>query len=164
MPCVEPDDDFLYGKEFVGKVKSNEFTIEPTIAVPINIKHTSFPNSINLSGGGEITVGIYSTSDFDATLVKPETVVLKKSRLDATNEYCVELNKTEIRDLTETLCDLPAGDIGDCNIYAGDDMLLHLDVRCLPFTEADIGEWEVVLTGKTTDGKTFIGKDTLIVK
>jgi len=169
-PCVEPDQHFPSGYEWIGRATSGTFKIDPTIIVPINIKVTSFPNSINLNGGGEITLGIYSTADFDATKIKPDTVVLKKSRLDPINSYCAELNKTETRDLTETLCGDP-GDIGACNNADGvarDDMILHLDVPCLPFTEADIGEWEAVVTGKAEDavGNTinFFGTDKLIVR
>jgi hypothetical protein len=169
-PCVEPDQDFPFGYEWIGRATSETFDIEPTIVVPINVKVTSFPNSINLNGGGEITLGIYSTADFDATKIKPDTVVLKKSRLDPNNSYCAELNKTATRDLTETLCG-GSGDIGACNNADGvarDDMLLHLDVPCLPFTEADIGEWEVVVTGNAEDsvGNTinFIGTDKLVVR
>jgi hypothetical protein len=156
--CLEPDSEFRYGKEFVGTATSNQFSIDPVVSVPVNIKTTSYPNSINLSGGGDgtITVGIYSSGSFEATTVMPDTVVLGDRLAGA---WSCQAWKSEIRDLSDTLCGLP-GDIGACNPDGRPDLLLHFKESCLPFTH----DTEVTVTGKTSDGKTIMGKDNLILK
>jgi len=61
----------------------NDFVIDDisvyytTIAVLIDIKPGSFPNSINPNSKGVIPVAILTTTDFDASLVDPETVALE---------------------------------------------------------------------------------------
>jgi hypothetical protein len=46
----------------------------PVIAVDIDIKPGSFPNSINLKSKGVIPVAILTTETFDATTVDPTSV------------------------------------------------------------------------------------------
>lgn len=156
-PCIEPNDDFLKGQEFRGIVTSNDFTIAPTRVVPVNIKHTSFPNSINLSGGGVITVGIYSSGDFDAATVDPSTVRLLDRLSGLSSDPPV---KSEVRDLSDTLCGDP-GDIGACNPDSSPDLLLHFAVTGMPFTQ----DLQVTVAGQTFGGTTnFMGTDNLIVR
>ena len=49
--------------------------------VTIDIKPGSFPNSINLCTGGAVPVAIFSTDDFDATTVDPNTVRLADAQV-----------------------------------------------------------------------------------
>lgn len=158
LPCIEPDEAFPYGKEFVGSVTSEISVISPIRAVPVNIKTTSFPNSINLSGGGSITVGIYTKDDFDATKVKPDTVRLI-DRMSG-GESCPPW-KSEIRDLYDTLCENP-DDIGACNPDERPDLYLFFTVSeaCMPFRE----NTKATVSGETYDGATVIGFDNLIVR
>ncbi|UCG58356.1 MAG: hypothetical protein JSU70_02385 [Phycisphaerales bacterium] len=52
-------------------------TAIPTIAVDIDIKPGSYPNSINPEARGVIPVAILTTADFDASSVNPATVALE---------------------------------------------------------------------------------------
>jgi hypothetical protein len=161
--CIEPipnageefGTDFQYGQIFTGTVTSNEFCIGPTISVPVNIKHTSFPNSINLSGGGVITVGIYTSGDFNAQTLDPLTVRLVDPLSGAQSGPPV---KSEIDDLN-TLCGDP-GDIGACNPDSEPDLLLHFAVADLPFTQ----DLQVTVSGQTFGGVNILGFDNLIVR
>ena len=67
--CIEPvagDPDFEYGKTFVGKATSEPFVISPRRQITINLRHTSYPNNINLGGGdGDVTLAIYGEEDFN---------------------------------------------------------------------------------------------------
>lgn len=48
----------------------------PLIAVDVDIKPGSFPNSVNLAGRGLLPVAILGSSDFDAQTIDPESVTI----------------------------------------------------------------------------------------
>ena len=51
--------------------------LAPTVVpVTIDIKPGSDPNSINLCTGGNVTVAVLTTDDFDATTIDPDTATL----------------------------------------------------------------------------------------
>ena len=150
-PCIEPDANFPYGQIFVGQATSNEFTIDPVVEVTMNLRFTSYPNNINIGGGnGDVTVGIYSDSDFDATTIDPESVRVRGTRSSA--EPCGP-RIWETRDLAETL---PNPDGTHANPDAQPDLLLHFQEICIPITAEDT---EVTLEGRTLDGKNIISQD-----
>jgi hypothetical protein len=150
-PCIEPNDDFPYGQVYVGQATSNEFTIDPVVEVTMNLRFTSYPNNINIGGGnGDVTVGIYSDSNFDATTIDPESVRVRGTLSSA--EPCAP-RMEETRDLAETL---PNPDGTRANPDSHPDLLLHFKESCIPVTA---GDTEVTLEGRTYDGKNFISQD-----
>lgn len=50
--------------------------IPPNLAVDIDIKPGSYPNSINLSSGGVTTAAVLGSADFDVNNINPETLML----------------------------------------------------------------------------------------
>ncbi|MGD9249594.1 MAG: hypothetical protein PVG19_00125 [Desulfobacterales bacterium] len=68
-PEPKPEDDvpdFQYSKTFVGRATSNQFVISPRKLLTINLRHTSYPNNINVAGGdGDVTVAIYGEETFN---------------------------------------------------------------------------------------------------
>jgi hypothetical protein len=54
---------------------------DPVTSVIIDIKPGSYPNTINLGSAGVVPVAIISTTTFDATQVKPETVALAGAKV-----------------------------------------------------------------------------------
>lgn len=104
-----------------------------------------------------ITVGIYTAGDFDARTVDPSTVRLL-DRLSGS--YSDPPVKSEIRDLSDTLCGDPA-DIGACNPDSRPDLLLHFAETGMPFTH----DLQVEVTGQTNGTATnFMGFDNLIIR
>ena len=103
------------------------------LAVQIDIKPGSDPNSINLKSKGVIPVAILTTEDFDAAIVDPETVVFAGASPD---HYALEDVDGE-------------GDL---------DLLLHFRRQ-----ETDImpGDTEACLTGQTYDGVLIAGCDSV---
>ena len=59
-----------------GTVDIGAFEVQPQVlSVEIDVKPGSDPNSINLASNGVIAVAIFTTADFDASLVDASTVV-----------------------------------------------------------------------------------------
>ncbi len=111
--------------------------------VDIDIKPGSDPNAINSGSNGLIPVAIFSTADFDATTVDPESVKLggagvavrgKGSKYMAHKE---DVNGDGLIDLVVQVETEGLGDVGDDGI--------------------------VVLTGKTTDGIDIEGSDVVVI-
>ena len=118
------------------------FTISPAaIAVSIDIKPGSDPNSINLKSKGKIPVAVLTTGPFDATQLNWETVLFGPE--GATESH----GRSHVEDVD---------DDGDM------DVVLH-------FNTQDTGilcdDTEVTLTGETFGGEAITGTDSVeIVK
>jgi len=67
------------GNDNIGMLLDNVKLEIVILAVEIDIKPGSYPNSINLGSKGVIPVAIFSSQDFDATTVDPGTVQLAGS-------------------------------------------------------------------------------------
>ena len=117
--------------------------LEPTpINVTIDIKPGSFPNSINLGSGGTVPVAIFSTTTFDATNVNPTTVTLASAPAKLTGKG------------------KPMASVQDVNGDGLPDLLVHVETQALQLSETDT---VAVLRGKTFDGKTIRGTDSVRV-
>lgn len=155
-PCAVPNNDFPYGYAFVGTATSNWFTIDPVKVATVNLRHSSYPNNVKDDGGdGIVTLGIYSDSDFDARTVDHESVSIKG--LPSKGATCPPVS-VEIRDLDETL---PNPDGTHDNPDEASDMLLHFRESCIGVA---LGDQEVEVWGKTTDGTQFTARDVVTVR
>lgn len=103
------------------------------IAVSIDIKPGSYPNSINLGSRGVVPVAILTADAFDASIVDPATVVFAGA---APLRWAME-------------------DVD----YDGDlDLLFHFKTQEL---DLDMDSTEATLTGETFDGMLIEGTDTV---
>lgn len=105
------------------------------IGVEIDIKPGSFPNSINPDSKGVIPVAILTTSDFDASIVDPDTVLF--GPLGAWAEHWA---------------------LEDIDSDGDEDMILHFRTQDTGITA---GDTEAELTGKTLDGRDIHGSDSV---
>jgi YVTN family beta-propeller protein len=109
------------------------------IAVIIDIKPLSFPNSINLQSKGEVPVAILSSPTFDATTVDRNTVVFDGTSPLPKNNSIEDVN-------------------GDGLL----DLVLHFNTQDL---NLQTGDTEACLSGKTLNGMGIKGCDSVrIVK
>jgi len=116
----------------------------PAIAVDIDIKPGSYPNSINLGSNGVIPVAILSTADFDATTVLPETVSLAGSGVAVRGKGNKLLAHEE-----------------DVNGDGLTDLVVKVETENL-----DPGTFQdglATLTGQTSDGVQFEGSDEISI-
>ena len=120
---------------------SAKVTIASTIAVTIDIKPGSYPNSINLKSGQSVAVGIFSTEDFDARTIDPETVTLAGAAVK-----------------TQGKGDSLMWSFKDLNGDGLLDLVLHFDAKDLNLTETDEN---AVLNGNTFDGIPITGSDSV---
>jgi hypothetical protein len=105
--------------------------------VSIDIKPSSFPNSINIKKNRVVPVAILTTDIFDATDVDPSTLLFGKNGDEASPA------RTALKDVD-----------GD----GVPDMILH-------FNTQDTGLWcgdtSAFLTGETFDGQPIVGSDSI---
>jgi len=103
------------------------------ITVLIDIKPGSDANSINLGAKGVVPVAVLTTADFDATTLKPDTVVLAGA----------EPKRWTAEDVD-----------GDGDL----DLLFHFRTQELDLTESST---EATLTGQTLDDDDITGTDSV---
>lgn len=113
------------------------YEAEYEIAVTIDIKPGSFPNSINPKSKGVIPVAILTTETFDAATVDSTTVLFGPSGTEAAPV------KSALQDVD-----------GDGDI----DMILHFNTQT---TGIQCGEISATLTGETLDGQMIKGSDDI---
>ena len=113
------------------------------LAVDIDIKPGSDPNSINLCGGGVVPVAILGSDTFDATKVNPDVTTLA----DKAVRIAGKSGKTMCHDEDVE----PDGDLDKVCIFATVDLALVLD---LTSTEATVH-------GFTSGGTEFEGTDDI---
>jgi len=133
-------DGSSYKMWFAGKDgESGDYSIgyataaPPVLAVDIDIKPGSDPNSINPNSKGVVPVAVLTTGDFDATTVDPDTVVFAGA---SPLRWAME-------DVDRD------GDI---------DLLFHFKTQELGLDE---GSTEATLTGATHGGTSIQGTDTV---
>jgi hypothetical protein len=109
----------------------------PTAPIPepiiIDIKPGSYPNSINLKSNGVVPVALLTTADFNASAVNPSTIKFAGA----------SPLKWKMEDVD-----------GDGDL----DMLFHFSTQDLNLNGDSL---EATLTGKTTGGIDFEGKDSV---
>ncbi len=124
---------------------------DQTLFVKIDVKPGSDPNSINLASNGVITVAIFTTDDFDASLVNASTVVFAEAsavhwaleNVDGDGDLDMVLHfRVQDTNLAKTYAQLLAEDINK-------DGVLHSNRQ----TAA------VSLTGQTAANEYFEGFD-----
>jgi hypothetical protein len=112
------------------------------IAVPIDIKPGSFPNSINPRGRGKIPVAILSRPGFDATTqVQTSSLTFGPTGAEPSLTFC---NKSP----------------EDVNGDGLPDVVCHFETRQAGFQSGDA---KGRLNGTTTDGMTLEGRDRVRV-
>lgn len=113
----------------------------PVIEVDIDIKPGSDPNSISPSSAGVIPVGVFSSTEFDATTIDPETVALARARVKLVGKAGKYLCNEE---------DINGDDLDDlvCKVHTAQFMI-------------EVGDSLAVLEAETYDGKRVRGEDTV---
>ena len=127
------------------------------ITVEIDIKPGSYPSSINLRNNGVTPVAIHTTGDFDATTVKPSTVMLFDSEDLLIGVEPVMWDFYDCDELPNPLYGDPLFPnepemIGDGDI----DLALYFDTPELAVIFGE-GTIEATITGETWDGVPLIG-------
>jgi hypothetical protein len=134
---------------------------EPTqanmeIAVSVDIKPGSCPNSLNVGSRGVLPVAIVGTADFDATTVDPVTVALD--------------GVPPLRWSLEDVATPFAGDPFSCHDFEGDG---QFDLSFKFNTQEIAGvigaacsgdEIVLTLTGETFDGVPIEGEDAVVIR
>jgi hypothetical protein len=113
--------------------------------VEIDIKPNSYPNAINIRSHGVIPVAVFSTYDFDATTIDPQTVRLSGMSV-----------ATRGKDRSKYMAN-----VKDLNGDGLPDMVLHFQTQSLDLDQID--DDMAVLTGQTYDGRSFIGYDQVTI-
>jgi outer membrane protein assembly factor BamB len=111
------------------------------IAVAIDIKPGSFPNSINLGSAGVVPVAILSSESFDATRVDPSTVTLAGAAVRLIGKGDKFSCRSE-----------------DVNSDGRLDMVCHVETAQLVI---ELGDATAILEAKTLAGQRIRGEDTV---
>jgi len=115
------------------------------IYVNIDIKPGSFPNSINLCSNGVVPVAIFSSSDFDVTIVDTDTLRL------------ADVDVKMVGKSGRQLCSYE-----DANLDGLTDLVCHFDTVGLSLAG---GDTSAKIIGETIDGIPIEGEDSVnIVK
>ena len=128
---------------------SSDITVEivggsDTIAVDIDIKPGSYPNSINLGSKGVVPVAILSTSTFDANTVDPDTVELAGADVAVRGKSNKLLAHEE--------------DVNDDGLM---DLVCQVETENLDPDQ--LQEGYAILTGSTYDGQAIEGSDEITI-
>jgi YVTN family beta-propeller protein len=115
-------------------------SLKRELAVPIDIKPNSFPNSINIGSNGSVPVALLSTTTFDAITVNPSTVTL------ASAPVRLRGNGTSMSSFQDVN--------GDGLL----DLVIHVSTEALQLSVVDT---EAVLEGRTHNGMRIRGTDSV---
>ena len=110
------------------------------LAVAIDIKPGSYPNTINLGSNGVVPVAIMSTPTFDARTVDPTTVTLASAAVKLTGKG------------------KPIASFQDVNGDGRLDLVVQVETSALHLTSTDT---IAVLKGKTFSGQPIKGSDSV---
>ena len=110
------------------------------LTVAIDIKPGSFPNSINLGSNGVVPVAILSSVVFDGTTVDPTTITLADASVRLRG------NGT------------PIAVFEDVNNDGRLDLVVQVNTEALQLSD---GDTQAMLTGRTFDGKSITGTDSV---
>jgi hypothetical protein len=136
-------DDTGTGTPPIVDMGAYEYQLEP-LAIGIDIKPGSYPNSINLGSNGVVPVGILSDQDFDATWVDPDTVTL------AGADVAVRGNGSRYMAHEE-----------DVNADGLTDLVIQVETENLDPDAFQDGY--AFLTGQTYEGQPFEGSDEITI-
>lgn len=117
------------------------FKVVP-LPVEIDIKPGSYPNSINLGSKGVVPVAIFSTDEFDATTVIPDSIRLGGAGVAIRGKGTLLFHEEDIN--------------GDGLM----DIVVQVNTADLGFTA---NQGEAILTGETTGGLHIMGTDTISI-
>jgi hypothetical protein len=132
---VAPSGDIFVGR---GSVQLAQESVQ------IDIKPGVFPNSINLGSNGVVPVAILSSATFDATKVDPTTVTLSGATAKLKGNGAPIVSFQDVN--------------GDGRL----DLVIQILTQALELTN---GDTQALLQGKTFDGATVCGVDSVrIVK
>lgn len=121
-------------------VNEGQVVCQGMVAVPIDIKPNSIPNSINLGSNGSVPVAILSTASFDATQVDTATITLSGAPVNLTGKGTLMYSLEDVD--------------GDGRT----DMLVHITTSALILNENDT---TAVLVGNMRDGAVIRGTDSV---
>jgi YVTN family beta-propeller protein len=110
------------------------------VAVTIDIKPGSFPNSINFGSGGTVPVAILSSATFDANAVDATSVTLAGAHVRLRGRGTPMASSVDVN--------------GDGRL----DVILHVSTEALQLSENDT---EAVLEGQTYSGTKIRGVDSV---
>lgn len=135
-----------YGTNPNGQTEAWIARLNIAIAVSIDIKPGSFPNSINLHSNGVLPVAVLTTTAFDAARVAiADLSTIRLGDVDVTGR---------VSPLRAALADVD----GDGDL----DLLLHFSMRRVREVGALLpGSTTAELTGVTTNGSPFRGTDSV---
>jgi len=129
------------------------------LSVPIDIRPESPRNIVNLTSKGRLPVAIFSTRDFDATKVRPETVRFGPNRARPVHgEGDDQDDERDDREERERRRD-KLGKIEDINGDGLPDLLLHFRIQEIGLTCADK---QATLTGFTLRRELITGTDSVL--
>jgi hypothetical protein len=110
------------------------------LAVTIDIRPGSYPNSINLGSNGVVPVAIFSTATFDARTVDPSTVTLANAPVKLKGKG------------------QPMASFQDVNGDGRLDLVVNVQTNALELTSGDVA---AVLKGRTFSGQPIKGSDSV---
>ncbi len=118
------------------------FVPDPVIQVEIDIKPGDDLNPINPDSKGVIPVAIFSTADFDATMIDPATVELAGAEVAVRGQGKIMAHEEDVNDdgLVDLVCQLETESLGE-----------------------DIDFGELCLTGETDSGEKIKGCDFIVI-
>lgn len=113
---------------------------QQVLAVTIDIKPGSEPNSINLRSAGRLPIAILSTTSFNATAIDPATVTLASAPVRLKKNGTAMASSEDVN--------------GDGLL----DLVVHVSTKMLMLTETDT---EAILEGRAIDGTRIEGADSV---
>jgi hypothetical protein len=120
---------------------------DPTAThVSIDVKPGSDTNPITLGSNGVVPVAVLSSDTFDASKVDPSSVCFGDAEVPAERD-CSEAHGT--------------GHSADVNTDGKLDLLLHFETQQ---TGIDAGDTSACLTGRTVDGSSIEGCDSIVTQ
>lgn len=135
----DPDFHLVYNNQLGAKIllsNALSWLCEPSVvAVTIDIKPGSFPNSINLKSKGNVPVAILSSPTFDATTIDQSTIVFAGTSPLPIGQAFQDVNGDRLLDI-----------------------VLHFNTQHLNLQHSDT---EACLSGKTLGGQDFGGCDSV---